>query len=119
MPKCRQSWGDKNQPVSQFALGFSIFICLFIQGLLFRKNLKKLKEKGPLEFLGTGQLNHPLKHTHITLKTGLTFSVFMGRFLCSRQSRAFIFLQVVKNISDFKNKRRLFYLARLLFRRLL
>jgi hypothetical protein len=95
-----------------------LFACLY-KDFFFEKNLKKLKEKGPLEFLGTGQLNHPLKHTHITLKTGLTFSVFMGRFLCSRQSRAFIFLQVVKNISDFKNKRRLFYLARLLFRRLL
>ena len=37
-----------------------------------------------------------------TLRTGLTFSV-LGRFLCSRQSRAF-FLQVVKKKSDKSKK---------------
>lgn len=66
--------GDKNffeTKVNRFALRFSIFffiIWLFIQGFFFLFFLfffPFLKEKkGLLEFLRTGQLNHPLQHRY-------------------------------------------------------
>ncbi len=111
--------GDKNQPVSQFALGFSIFICLFIQGLLFRKNLK-VERKRPSGIPRHWSVESPPQaHTH-HLKNRFDF-LCLGPFSLFSTISSFYFLQVVKNKSaDLKIKQDFsFDLARLLFRRLL
>lgn len=74
-----------------------LFACLykdFFFIFVFLENEDEKKKKRPLEFLWTGQLNHPLQHLHTETHTsgGLVNRfdfLCLGQFSLFSQSRAF------------------------------